>query len=430
MTTTTLINSDTYTSIAQVFLSLKELESWRGKIRTQEGFTKEDKEALNLMIFAIIKPIMLDEEEDISGLPAYVIKRLYKKAESWDSKPDNQKWFNKYIPDFDLQLEDYVSASMKACLPKEFADFLEEESSKLSDKVIRVYKAARVLGTLIEYEEMKSSFRPDVEESTRQEVYSSLMRFADLPHFNDIAYGIGGYDKLKLLLKTISGGRYTFRWQRYIVPVRSSILAHMLEAAVLSYLMNLEMGRDVDLVKDFWVLMFHDVSEIWTDDIPSPIKDKLVIFNPCKELLDSLFEGKEALTFKSRSLESVTIEERKRDSTDFSNLGIPFRDVVELQERDALEQNFYAYLPDEEMVSFFREGVMLEDVDDAEQKSFYKSADYFAADLEVWWNIKGGSREQAFGNILNRSLTKNRTSEQKEFLKDLNVKCRDIVFFD
>lgn len=399
-TTLPIVNPNTYYSLEKMLCRLKMTESWRGKIPTQEGFSKEDKEALNVIIFACIKEIMLSRDADLTGIPAYILKRLYKKAYTWDAKPVNTKFFRETIPEFDLKLETYVQSRMGEQGAREFAEFIRNEAAKLSPEVLRVYKAARVLGTLIEFEEMSEELRADTAEETRQQVYKDLYQFADLPHFMDIAQGIGEYRELKTLLKAISCSRYTFRWQGYIAPVRCSILAHMLESAIIGYLMNLEEGRETDLVHDFWVLMFHDLPEIWTDDIPSPVKDGVELSNPDYYLMERV--GKVKMTL---------------------------RDISELQELEALEENFYARLPDE-IAEFFRDGVMLEDVDEPEVKCFYKAADYFSADLEVYWNIKGGSREADFKKILKKSLTSRRTAGQKALLEKFLAQLENVTFFD
>jgi len=384
-----MITWQEYMALKDMFEKLKNTESWRGKIPTQEGFSKEDKEALNVITFVLIKPVMLPHDADLTGIPAYILKRLFRKAYTWDAKPNNTEYLRKNIQEFDAKLEAYVRKTMVSRGIGDFARFIWDEAGRLSPEVLKVYKAARVLGTLIEYEEVCDQLRPDTNEETRQRIYNDLLQFADLPHFMDIAHGLGKYRELKTLLRAISASRYTFRWQGYIAPVRCSILAHMLESAMIGYLANLETGRETDILQDFWVLMFHDLSEIWSDDIPSPVKDGMEI-----------------------------------DAD-----GTTLRGVTEQQELQVLEEYFYSSLPDN-IAEFFRNGVMLEDVDDAMKKRFYKAADYFSADLEVWWNIKAGSRELAFKKILERSVNGNRTPAQKELLKNFVRQCEAVTFFE
>ena len=70
------------------------------------------------------------------------------------------------------------------------------------------------------------------------------------------------------------------------------------------------------LEKAFTVLLFHDIAEIWTDDINSPAKD-----------------------------------------------GMGIRKATEEQELEALNTYFYSKTPDF-VDKYFMDGVMLEDIDD------------------------------------------------------------------
>lgn len=397
--TTPIITATEYRSMAHMLEGLKAKESWRGKIPTQDGFSKEEKEALNVMTFALIKEVMLPKGTDLTAFPAYVMRRLYTKAYSWDSKPANKAYFGRMIMDFRESIDTYVGEQMSET--GGFKKYLDEVASTLPDEAVKVYKAARCIATFVEFEELEDKLRPDTLEETRQQVHADIGKFADLPHFMEVVQGIGEYSRMKSLIRTISASRYTFRWQGYITSVRCSILTHMLESALISFMSNLELGHEENILKDFWVLMFHDVAEIWTDDIPSPLKDGVKILHPTPELVKRL----------GRS-DNITL-----------------RDVAELQELDALEEKFYLNLP-QCVAEFFRRGVMLEDVHDMEKKRFYKSADYFSADLEVYWMIKGGSREHRFHDILVKSAEEqNRTEAERELVKMLIKECFQITFF-
>ena len=80
--------------------------------------------------------------------------------------------------------------------------------------------------------------------------------------------------------------------------------------------MNLEKG-DVskeDMLRDFWVLMFHDLSEVWTDDIPSPVKDNMKFFVPVFKVLELLnfhtSQRVEKLIELANSNDGITLEEQ------------------------------------------------------------------------------------------------------------------------
>jgi len=320
----------------------------------------------------------------------------------------NENTFNDNVKNFDAQLAksvmqeipDTAESGEGRMVLREFAEFLEKEAAKLPEKVNRVYKAARALATLIEYEEVQRELRPDTRLLTQKNVESEIAKYTDLPHFSEIVSGFGEYGKLKQLLTAISWSRYTIRWQGYIFHPRCSILAHMLESAVISYVMNMELAgeRKSDWVQDFWIMLFHDVAEIWTDDIPGPRKNS-VVFHDVSDFIKSKV-GKEE---------------------------VRLRDIAEVHELKALEENFYPLLP-KKLQEFFRNGIMLEDVATSEEKRFYKMADYFSADFEVWWNIRAGVRSEFSRKVLERSYTKEeRTPEQFKVVKYFLDKCKEIT---
>jgi len=424
-----LVTLATYKSFIRMIEKIKNCDSWCGKMEPHSGFSKELKEALNVLIFACLKDIMLPEDTDLSAFPAFIFKRLYRKAYTWDAKPENTQYLRGKVPHLDALLEQHAYKKLTEERfdgedVKKFADFIWAEAAKFPKEAERVFRAAKVIGTLIEYEVMADKLRIDTKEDTRQRVFSDLKKYNDLPHFTEIVEGLGEYGELKELFKIISeGARNRHRWQMFYDRKNCfSIMAHMLETALIGYLANLEMSRDTDILKDFWVLLFHDIAEIWTDDIPSPVKDEVYI------LKDFLVIG------ENISPESV-IQAMKEAGT--------LRKLAEEMECEALERHFYPKLL-EPCVKFFREGVMLEDItvgEDAseeekrkvnEMRRFYKSADYFSADIEVYLNIKGGSHNKAYYDILERSVQpgSNRTHAELRWLEGIVKKCQGIVFFD
>ena len=301
--------------------------------------------------------------------------------------------------------DEYVYKQLSKNLNTNFVDWLFDEASKLDKDTIMCFEVAKLLATIIEFEEIKNDMTETQKEKTSQTLYQERAKYANYKFIEEILQKTREeYNNLKLLFQEISRARYTFRWQGYHSPIRCSILTHMLESAVLGYFMFIEEHIEElrtstpnenpelydALEKSFTVLLFHDLAEIWTDDIPSPAKE-----------------------------------------------GMKIRKITEQQELEALNEYFYNKTPNF-IDDYFKNGVMLEDIVDSKLKKFFKAADYFSADLEVWWNIRAGSREPRFEAILKRSY-KNRNSDEmgdyrtplatntlKKFLEEI----KDIKFFD
>lgn len=67
--------------------------------------------------------------------------------------------------------------------------------------------------------------------------------------------------------------RYQQRWSKASRIPETYVMGHMLVVAILSYLCSLDMAAcPVRLVNNFWGGLFHDVPEVLTRDIVSPVK--------------------------------------------------------------------------------------------------------------------------------------------------------------
>lgn len=395
------IPQNIYRFQSKVFLKLKNCETWRGKHPCQEGFSKEDKEALNIMSFVVLAPIFKEEagiECDMVGFPLMITKRLFTKYCLWDSKPENKAFLRNEVPDFAKKVDEYAFKKCVESTNSDFATWLFGTESLVDDQTKECFEVAKAIATLVEFEEVEKDIREDIVQETRLRVYQTINKFAEkYPFISDIVGSKGKYNRVLRLLHNLSWARYTFRWQNYCCSVRCSILTHMLESAVLGYFMfieehleelrtstakdNPELFRNLE--KSFSVMLFHDVAEIWTDDIPSPAKD-----------------------------------------------GLGIREVAEKQELIALEKHFYAKLP-KCAETYFRNGIMLEDDSNKAAKKFYKAADYFSADLEIAWNIREGARDERFWWIINDSYQNSyRTTISRETLKFYIDQFSDIKFFE
>jgi len=420
--------------LAECFVRLKLSESWRGLQKSQEGFSKEDKEALNGLIALVLVPIFKEKygiKCDINKLAKYVLFRVFRKAWLWDSKPTN-KWFLSQKINFDERAKEYVSECLMeiGCdylgtnsfknafepvrerlrkageslrslfgyyskLParateedvRRMADWICDELPDCGPDVELIYEAAKCIATVIEFEEVRNNLREDAIEETERNIFKRLADFKDYPVVSEIAGGFGDEGaNLRKLFKSYSWSRYTFRWQTYRMPIRCSILTHMLETACVGYLAafeKLQLTTDEDerellealMIKTFQEGLFHDIAEIWVDDIPSPAKE-----------------------------------------------GMGIRKHTEEQENLAIEQKNYALMP-KYVVRYFKENVMLEDQATDPEHDFYKAADYFSADLEVWWNVREGASSMRLLRILKRSMKSLRSPAQllniRYFLNEL-----------
>lgn len=150
--------------------------------------------------------------------------------------------------------------------------------------------------------------------------------------------------------------RFQYRWGHlYMIP-RTSVLGHMLIVAILSYLFSLEMKAcRRRCVNNFFTGLFHDLPEVLTRDVLSPIKKSVeglkdLIKDYEREEMDKkvypLIPKKWQKEFKLYTLtefENIVTVKNKRSSADFKDICTNFnndkynpRDGVVVQACDKL----------------------------------------------------------------------------------------------
>jgi putative hydrolase of HD superfamily len=157
----------------------------------------------------------------------------------------------------------------------------------------RILKAAHYLATKWEFR-LISNMNQFVYgiEKTRAEIEAEIEDYYDLV----------GVQKL-LLDKKLSGFidlcgqlRFQQRWAQSPRIPKTSVLDHMLIVALLSYLCSLELGAgEKRLYNNYFAALFHDLPEVLTRDIVSPIKSSV-------EGLQDLIKEYEDLQIKERLL--------------------------------------------------------------------------------------------------------------------------------
>ncbi|MGE5472655.1 MAG: HD domain-containing protein [Ignavibacteriales bacterium] len=165
------------------------------------------------------------------------------------------------------QLESYIKD-----LPDEFGNKFESylsepEYSKLEKRILG---AAHYLATSWEFNLIYNSapFLYGIEK-TKEEIENKIEDYYDL----------AGVQKIALKKKTfgfidICGQlRFQRRWAQSPRVPETSVLGHMFIVAILSYFMAKEMNAcDKRIYNNFFAGLFHDLPEVLTRDIVSPIK--------------------------------------------------------------------------------------------------------------------------------------------------------------
>jgi 5'-deoxynucleotidase YfbR-like HD superfamily hydrolase len=378
-----LVTKGTYRFIGSCLGHLKISDAWRGKKGNIDGFKKLEKEALNAKIYFLLLIRRREKEGkdfDSNVIVAYILKRLITKSSFWDSKPENKKNLKEEINELDELIIDDAMERASKIVGNLFIAEINELASRISREEEHLFKQARTLATAIEFKQIKQNlFWQDIEPS-EQLLNEEMAKYevADICENKQIMD----------LFERMSWSRFTDRWQGYFFTVKCNILAHMLETAVFAWLMAIEMNNFAEAGDLFAIGLFHDLPEVWTDDVPSPCKDRIV-----------------------------------------TNSGLTLREVTDKMEVKAFDEYFYPCLCKETEV-YYRKNIDLNGV----KKEFHdmiKKADYFAADYEVWWNIVKGTRDKMLANVIYSSLKRTpRTPETHKVLEEFADNMKDIVFLE
>jgi len=81
------------------------------------------------------------------------------------------------------------------------------------------------------------------------------------------------YDKLRNFVDLCGQLRFQIRWGHVYRTPKTSVLGHMLIVAILSYLFTIEIkGCKRRCINNYFTGLFHDLPEVLTRDIISPVK--------------------------------------------------------------------------------------------------------------------------------------------------------------
>lgn len=248
------------------------IQRWNDHLRPHKGFTELDKQAHKLFYMYALKKFepegSLDEQLLIEGCIFEYLHRII----LTDIKPPV---FHKLMEEKGEQINRWVLEELRsACVPVR-GDFYEKFQQYLLDpdygkREKSIISAAHYLATAWEFAIVYSfsSALYDIQ-SVKAEIDGEIAQYFSLPgvqrYYTDI--------NLKNFLNLVGQLRLQQRWARcYRIP-ETSVLGHMMIVAVLSYLFTLEIGGcPKRLCNNFYGGMFHDLPEVLTRDIVSPVK--------------------------------------------------------------------------------------------------------------------------------------------------------------
>jgi len=342
------INQRHLTATNEVFTKLNNLRRWTD-FTTQGKYNELAKQALNCVTAYMLAKFAENAGKSIyyEAFPRIALGRAYAKAYVYFDTPEHKIKEICEIGEIDKGALDKAADQIIAeKTNEEFANFLKGKTLGYYETTI--YRAATKIATYVELLEHEKTF---YDFTKIREIEKSIDEFKDIPGVTEFANPDSKYFKI---IQKISTLRNQNRWATCSYNVDCSVLGHLFDAAIWAYLIALDesSGDETYATKMFFMGIFHDVAEVWTKDIPSPIKDRID----------------------------------------------KFRAATEKYELKMLEENLYSQVPD--FMKMALKEVMMEDEVNAGYKKTLKDADYLSADSECYRNLLSGTRDLYFADAI------------------------------
>jgi putative hydrolase of HD superfamily len=248
------------------------IQRWNDHIRPWTGFTELDKQAHKMFYAYVLAKCEIEEPVDFLRLVEGGIFEFFHRIILTDIKPPI---YHKLIEEKGAQIDRWVLEQLEEPLralgggfyERMEAYFEDPESSKLEKQIL---KAAHYHATNWEFQIIyplnTTTFGI---EQVRGEISQGL---AACDTFGGFRY-FAGSPYLQEFLSLLGKLRYQQRWSKAARIPQTFVMGHMLVVAILSFFCTLETDPcPARLVNNFFSGLFHDLPEVLTRDIVSPVK--------------------------------------------------------------------------------------------------------------------------------------------------------------
>lgn len=185
--------------------------------------------------------------------------------------------FHKVVLEKKKEVNDFVISEFDRLVPdcnsefrSNFIAYLRSENNSIEDAIIR---AAHYLATKWEFDLIYESNRSlyGIEE-TRNEINQQIRQHCDLDAVRTLDVNSPAGDFIRLVGQL----RFQQRWVRTPRIPKTTVLGHSLIVAYSMFLHDLDQNvDDKQLYNDFYTGLFHDIPEVLTKDVISPIKENV-----------------------------------------------------------------------------------------------------------------------------------------------------------
>lgn len=256
------------------FFDAANMHRWNDHLRPIE-LTELDKQSHKVAI-----AWMLGKFEELNGgktdwrnLIEYSMFSFIQRLILTDLKP---QLFHRIKEERSSEVNDFVISEFDRLVPscnKEFRSrfvaYLRTERNTKEDEIVR---AAHYLATNWEFRLIRDLNRSMYGvKQTEKDIERELFIHSKLSGFSEVYYG-RSFEFLELVGQL----RFQQRWARTPRIPKTTVLGHMLLVANMVYLNDLDKGADDRRIyNDYFKALFHDLPEVLTKDVISPVKNSI-----------------------------------------------------------------------------------------------------------------------------------------------------------
>ncbi len=248
------------------------IQRWNDHIRPWTGFTELEKQAHKMFYAYVLAKCEGEGNYDPLKLLEGGIFEFLHRIVLTDIKPPV---YHKLMKEKGAQINAWVLEELKGKIEGIKGGFYEKMEQYLQDadyarKEKEILRAAHYFATDWEFQII---YPLNATTYGIEQVKSEVTRgLADCNTFEGYKAFVTNPD-LKDFLSLIGKLRYQQRWSRAVRMPETYVMGHMLVVAILSYFCSLELeacGRRI--INNFFAALFHDLPEVLTRDIVSPVK--------------------------------------------------------------------------------------------------------------------------------------------------------------
>jgi putative hydrolase of HD superfamily len=262
-------------SILRLIYQAASMQRWNDHIRPHKGFTELDKQAHKLFYAYVIGRFEEETAEvDWNGLIEGAIFEFFHRVVLTDIKP----------PIFHMLMEKHGGQINRLVMDRLAEAGINDIHHGFGERMERYFfdpgycrhekrilSASHYFATSWEFEIVyKLSEKFYGIEETKRNIEKEIEEHQDIDGVQKLVFSRGALDFLNLVGQL----RFQQRWAQTQRVPETSVAGHMLVVAVLSYMLTLGLDPcDKRKYNNFFAGLFHDMPEVLTRDIISPVKN-------------------------------------------------------------------------------------------------------------------------------------------------------------